>query len=153
MVAHFWASEVSLNEAYALILTAGRSSIHIIDGDKTAYRSVRCVKDSIENGTSIDLNDRSVTNHFALLPNNPNPFNSSTTIQYVLSEPSHARLVIYDLLGQEIQILQNGVQNAGDYSLTWDVTNNKNIPKETGIYFYSLQTNNRTLKKKMILIQ
>ena len=90
---------------------------------------------------------------FELYPNYPNPFNSSTTIQYELSYPSFIKLTVFDLLGQEIQILQNGFQNAGDYSLTWDATDHKNTLVSSGIYFYSLQTNNRTLKKKMILIQ
>lgn len=44
-VAHFWASEVSSTEAYARILATNKQKIHIIDGDKSAYRSVRCVKD------------------------------------------------------------------------------------------------------------
>jgi uncharacterized protein (TIGR02145 family) len=44
-VAHFWASEVSPTEAYARILSTAESRIHIIDADKSAYRSVRCVKD------------------------------------------------------------------------------------------------------------
>ena len=83
--------------------------------------------------------------------NYPNPFNSSTTIRYVLNEPSHSKLVIYDLLGQEIQMLQNGFQNTGDYSLTWNATDQKNTLVSSGIYFYSLQADDRILKKKMIL--
>ena len=45
-VAHFWASEYSSDNAYVRILTKDKAMIHIIDSNKSAYRSVRCVKDS-----------------------------------------------------------------------------------------------------------
>ena len=46
IVAHFWASEYSLDNAYVRILSNDKSAIHIIDSNKSAYRSVRCVKDN-----------------------------------------------------------------------------------------------------------
>ena len=111
------------------------------------------IRDEIFSNIHDSKKDMQIPGKIKLNQNYPNPFNPSTTIQYVLSEPSHAKLIIYNLLGQEIQMLQNGIQNAGDYSLTWDATDQKNTLVSSGIYFYSLQTNNRTLKKKMILIQ
>ena len=48
-VAHFWASEYSSDNAYVRILTKDKAMIHIIDSNKSAYRSVRCVKDSSNN--------------------------------------------------------------------------------------------------------
>ena len=46
IVAHFWASEYSSDNAYVRILSNDKSAIHIIDSNKSAYRSVRCVKDN-----------------------------------------------------------------------------------------------------------
>jgi hypothetical protein len=46
-----------------------------------------------------------------------------------------------------------GIQNAGEYSLVWDATDDNNNPVSSGIYFYRLETNELTLLKKMLLIR
>ena len=151
---HFWAADQQYPDWAWRVLLRYDESLQNQRGSASPKIGwpVRCIKD-----TPTEINNSEIENQIPieiqLNQNYPNPFNSSTTIQYVLSEPSHAKLVIYDLLGQEIQMLQNGDQNTGDYSLTWNATDQKNTLVSSGIYFYSLQTNNRTLKKKMILIQ
>jgi hypothetical protein len=65
-----------------------------------------------------------------LLQNYPNPFNAATTIRYSLPYKSVVSLSIYNLLGQQVETLFEGVQNPGEHELTWDASH---LP--SGIYF------------------
>ena len=92
-------------------------------------------------------------NKFELNQNYPNPFNPSTTIRYSLSKPSQVKLAIYDLLRQKIRTLNDSYQGAGDYSLVWNATNEKNNSVGSGIHFCSLVANEMNFQKKMVLIR
>ena len=60
---------------------------------------------------------------FALDQNMPNPFNPATVIGYQLPEAGRVRLVIYNLLGQEVRVLVDEQMEAGSFTATWDGTN------------------------------
>jgi flagellar hook assembly protein FlgD len=66
---------------------------------------------------------------------------------------SGAKLTIYNVLGQKIKTLIDSFQNAGEHSLVWDATDEKNNPVSSGVYFYKLETNDRTFQKKMVLVR
>ena len=83
-----------------------------------------------------------------LLQNYPNPFNASTTIKYELPQQSHVTIKIYNILGQRVAILQDGIQPAGYHQLIW---NTEDI--SSGVYFYRMQAGDYTESKKMILIR
>ncbi len=80
--------------------------------------------------------------------NYPNPFNPSTTIPFGLNETSNVELTIYDILGRKVQTLINGERSAGLYEVTF---NSRDLA--SGIYFYRLVTDNRTLTKRFTLIK
>ena len=87
--------------------------------------------------------------NYVLKQNYPNPFNPITTINYTLKEAVDVKLVIFNILGQEIQTLVNKFQKSGDYSINFNV---KNL--SSGIYFYKLQVGDKITKtKKMILMR
>nr|MBP6673583.1 T9SS type A sorting domain-containing protein [Bacteroidota bacterium] len=69
---------------------------------------------------------------FSLAQNFPNPFNPSTVIRYGLPSNSSVTLKIYNMLGQEMATLVEGVQSAGWQSVAWEA----NV--STGMYFYQL---------------
>jgi uncharacterized repeat protein (TIGR03803 family) len=102
----------------------------------------------IETGHNLEL-----PSTIRLNQNYPNPFNPSTVISYRLSAFSDVKLMIYNVLGQKIKTLVNSFQTAGEYSLVWDATDEKNNPVSSGIYFYRLQTEELTLQKKMLLLR
>ncbi|MBI5475480.1 MAG: T9SS type A sorting domain-containing protein [Ignavibacteriales bacterium] len=85
---------------------------------------------------------------FSLQQNYPNPFNPVTDIRYQISEISHVKLVIYDVLGREVATLVDEMQDAGFKSVSWDASK---IP--SGVYFYKLIAGNYVATKKMILIR
>lgn len=90
---------------------------------------------------------------FHLNQNYPNPFNPNTNISYTLSEPGKVRLAIFDSLGQLVNILVNNYQSVGEYSVVWNGKSNLNDALSSGVYFYSLTINDKTLHKKMILLR
>jgi len=89
---------------------------------------------------------------FILQQNYPNPFNSSTTICYELSEPFQVVLKIYNILGQEVRMLVNEHQVAGEWLVTWDGRNGINQPASSGIYIYELQAGGETESRRMFLL-
>jgi len=85
---------------------------------------------------------------FLLEQNFPNPFNPSTVISFSLPVKSNIKLKVLNILGKEVATLKDGVCEAGNYNVTFDASN-----LSSGIYFYSLITNNGIITKKMTLIK
>jgi hypothetical protein len=73
---------------------------------------------------------------FQLSQNYPNPFNPSTTISYSLSKNGEVKLEVFNLRGQKIATLVDGVKAAGNYEVTWSAEN-----FASGVYFCRLQAN------------
>ncbi|HEX2982363.1 MAG TPA: T9SS type A sorting domain-containing protein [Ignavibacteriales bacterium] len=91
--------------------------------------------------------------NFALSNNYPNPFNPSTTIEYQVSRPSHISISIYNVLGENVITLINAYHNAGSYRVLWDGKNESGANVSSGIYFYKMTLENRSLTKNMILLK
>jgi hypothetical protein len=85
---------------------------------------------------------------FALTQNYPNPFNPTTTISYSLKSTGNVSLKVYDILGKEVAVLAEGVQNAGNHDVRFFASN-----LASGVYFYRLVSPAGTLVKKMMLMK
>jgi photosystem II stability/assembly factor-like uncharacterized protein len=85
---------------------------------------------------------------YVLNQNYPNPFNPSTKIAYVLKEKANVKILVMNALGEEIAVLVNQTQEQGYHQLDFNASN---LP--SGIYFYSLQTDNFSETKKMLLMK
>jgi len=85
---------------------------------------------------------------YLLSQNYPNPFNPSTNLEFGIPNLEFVSLKVYDLLGNEIDILVNEVMPAGSYKIKFDGSG-----LSSGIYFYALTSGNFTDKKKMILLK
>ncbi|MEJ2055401.1 MAG: T9SS type A sorting domain-containing protein, partial [Calditrichaceae bacterium] len=91
---------------------------------------------------------------FVLEQNFPNPFNPVTTIRFGIPSEQKVTLKIYNVLGQEIKTLSNDVYlNAGYHTVIWDGKNSHNELVASGIYIYTLKTDNFDAVKKMILVR
>jgi len=85
---------------------------------------------------------------FSLEQNFPNPFNPSTKIKYSVPQITQVTINVFDVLGNEIEILVNEEKSAGTYELAW---NTASLP--SGVYFYQLKAGEFISTKKMILLK
>jgi len=76
---------------------------------------------------------------FKLHPSYPNPFNSATTISYELYNAGAVSLTIYNIQGQAVASLVNGIQPAGNYRIIWNGLSATNGELPSGIYFCRLE--------------
>lgn len=94
-------------------------------------------------------NGAEVVESYSLSQNYPNPFNPSTTIRYNLASAGKVSLKVYNVLGQEIAILVNGLESAGMKDVRFD---GAGLP--SGIYIYRLEgEGNSGMTRKMILLK
>ena len=70
----------------------------------------------------------------------PNPANPKATIRYVLREPAHMRLEVYNVVGQRIRTLVDEEKPAGMWRITWDGRNDGGAVVATGVYLIRLET-------------
>ena len=92
----------------------------------------------------------------SLLPNYPNPFNPETWIPYQLAEDAEVTLTIYATDGKVVRTLVLGQQSAGMYhsknrAAYWDGRNTVGEPVASGLYFYTLTTDDFTATRKMLI--
>jgi hypothetical protein len=90
---------------------------------------------------------------YGLDQNYPNPFNASTSISFTLPEPAAVKLEIFNISGQVIMTLKDGIFEAGNYSVIWDGKDKDGNDVAGGIYFYRLKTDTFTETKKMLLLK
>jgi len=90
---------------------------------------------------------------YALLQNYPNPFNPQTTICYRLARTGPARLQIYNIAGQRIITLVDGMRPAGEHAAIWDGRDRAGRAISAGIYFCRLQAGEFSETKKMVLLK
>jgi len=83
-----------------------------------------------------------------LIGNFPNPFNPSTEISFSLPIASHAKLEIFNVMGQKVATLVDGQLEAGEHIVQWDGNESA-----SGVYFYRLQADDFVDTKKMILLK
>ncbi len=89
---------------------------------------------------------------FFLEQNFPNPFTpgvSPTIFTYRLDAETHARLVIYNLLAQEVVVLVDQRQGLGLHRVAWDGTTGDGEPVPAGVYWYKLEANGKTALKRL----
>ena len=85
---------------------------------------------------------------FELSQNYPNPFNPSTTISYNLPEATNVKLIIFNILGQEVKTLINGFKEAGVHSVNFNASE-----LNSGLYIYKIEAGSFTQTRKMTLIK
>ncbi|MDA3861865.1 MAG: family 10 glycosylhydrolase [Melioribacteraceae bacterium] len=109
-------------------------------------------KTSADSIISVDDNDFNLPEEYYLDQNYPNPFNPTTTISFGLSEAGMTTLTVYNIIGQEIDVLISDYLEAGVYKIPFNANSvNKRIT--SGLYLYRLESNNFIAIKKMLLLK
>ncbi len=93
-----------------------------------------------------DGSDDILPGNYSLKQNYPNPFNPTTTIAFDLAVKTTVHLVIYDVLGREVDNFDLGTLSAGEHNINYDASD-----KASGIYLYRMVTDYGSQSKKMIL--
>jgi hypothetical protein len=92
-----------------------------------------------------------IPNGFALYQNYPNPFNPSTRIKFDIPSnygKSSVKIIIYDLLGKETEVLLDKEMQPGSYEIEWNASG-----YSSGVYFYKINSGEYSETRKMILLK
>jgi hypothetical protein len=98
--------------------------------------------------TGVEQLANEIPTEYKLEQNYPNPFNPTTTIRFSLPQQEHVTMTIYDVLGQEVEVLVNENCQAGKYTLILDARD-----WSSGAYIYRLQAGNFVDVKKLLLLK
>ena len=89
-----------------------------------------------------------------LLQNTPNPFNPVTTVPYFLPSDGYVTLAVFNVHGKQVRRLRDQKDTQGTHYVTWDAKNDRGDAVTSGIYFYRLCVDGRTIAtRKMILVK
>ena len=91
---------------------------------------------------------KSVNSGFMLYDNSPNPVSQITEIKYSLPSQANVRVTVYNVLGETVATLVDGVMPAGLNSVNFDAAG-----KPHGIYYYRLESNNNTITKSLLIVE
>ncbi|MFA7418408.1 MAG: FlgD immunoglobulin-like domain containing protein [Melioribacteraceae bacterium] len=130
------------------------ASIELTLSNKEAVVSVNgnaLLNDDVN--ASLNAKVREIPSEFALSQNYPNPFNPTTSIKFSVAQDAKVNLVVYDMLGQRVRTLVDGIQEAGFYTVRWDGSNDFGSKVASGIYIYRLQAGSFVSTMKMNLMK
>jgi hypothetical protein len=129
--------------------------VHAIDSDGaiTKCNNSCCFKPSdVATGIYFNTNNTAPLN-FALYQNYPNPFNPTTLINFDLPKASKVSIEIYNLRGQKVRTLVDGLMDAGSHSFQFDATDDMGNKLPTGIYLYMFRTIEFQKIKKLTIMK
>lgn len=137
-------SQVRYNDDYGAMLVEAYQ-------DSITFKFYSRANELIDNYTvykTISDVEQLTLNTFELNQNYPNPFNPSTKIHFQTQVQGFIKLIVYDMLGNEVRTIVNENRPAGNYEVDFNASN---LP--SGIYMYTLTVGNYTDSKKMILLK
>ncbi|UCC79717.1 MAG: T9SS type A sorting domain-containing protein [Candidatus Zixiibacteriota bacterium] len=98
--------------------------------------------------TDVEEYNQNLPDDFTLLRNYPNPFNSSTTIEFNLPKETEVELSVYNILAQKVAVIFDEIKKACGHRATWDAGE---FP--SGIYFARLESEDYSKSIKMVLLK
>ena len=119
-----------------------------ISSGKLSYRLKQIDNDgSFSYSKTIDV-DLGAPKKFELTQNFPNPFNPNTAIRFSLPETGNVKLTVFNMLGQEVAVLINGMTESGTHIINFDAEG-----LNSGIYIYRIESGSFNEVRKMTLIK
>jgi hypothetical protein len=111
---------------------------------------------SLQGNVMTAVHDQQLLNPagYSLSQNFPNPFNPSTVIEYSLPSESFVSLKVCDLLGREVALLVNGIQQSGTHKITFNCSgNSQGVQMASGVYFYTISAHGFEQTRKMLFLK
>ena len=90
-----------------------------------------------------------IPDSFEILSIYPNPFNPSTKISYTLNKINYIAIEVYDTIGNQLEVLYDGIQEPGQYEISWIPT----ADISSGTYFVMINTPDNKLINKVTYIK
>jgi len=90
---------------------------------------------------------------FSLSQNYPNPFNPTTNISFEIPSSSEVVVSVYNMLGQKVVDLVNGVHAPGVYNVTWNGLDANGKPVGSGLYIYHMSAGDYSATNKMLFLK
>ncbi len=113
--------------------------LYYLDSADARELLVKILTDFDEKPMGTGVVDRSVPNEFRLFDAYPNPFNPSTKIRFDLPHESRVTLIVYDLLGREVErLIDDETLPAGSYNVEWNPSASSGQMLSNGVYLYRL---------------
>ncbi|MDD4051326.1 MAG: S8 family serine peptidase [candidate division Zixibacteria bacterium] len=103
--------------------------------------------------TGVDDGETALPRMIALDQNFPNPFNPQTTIRFAVPSTAQAELAVYNVCGQKVCTLFDGIAGAGENSVVWNGADDSGRSVASGVYFYRLTTDKETISRTMVLLK
>ncbi|MDZ7288766.1 MAG: endo-1,4-beta-xylanase [candidate division KSB1 bacterium] len=144
--ANFAAALASAKSAMAQNYSASVSAAEALHNAKVSLKSA--LDGLVKITTAVNEVNGNTPKVFALSQNYPNPFNPTTQINYSVPQDAYLSLKVYNLLGDEVATLFEGVQPAGNYTATFDGRD-----LASGVYLYQLKANNFMETKRLVLVK
>ncbi|MBC8414871.1 MAG: T9SS type A sorting domain-containing protein [Candidatus Cloacimonetes bacterium] len=121
------------------------------DGDGVAIIDMGCYEFGAE--PYVEVTQNLIPNTQYHLTNYPNPFNPETKIVFNLPESGQVKLEIYNIKGQKVKTLLDCYMSPGRSEMIWNGKDDNGKRVSSGVYFYQLVAEKKTITKKMILIK
>ena len=121
--------------------------VGVTDDDSSAVHIDEVWYNETPTGMSIS-DDAPIASSYELGQNYPNPFNPTTHIRFNIPETAGAKLTVFNIMGEAVANLVDGVVSAGGHTVSWNAAN---MP--TGVYFYRLESGNFTQTRKLLLVK
>jgi len=99
-----------------------------------------------ESPTSVTTPLRVAPYGFTLMPTYPNPFNPTTTVQYIVPIRVEMRIILYSSVGQEVAVVYQGLQSPGVHAARIDGT-----ALASGVYYLRLRAPGVSISKSIVL--
>ncbi len=123
------------------------SEVLSVSSDYTAAEAYNAELDLMNVELEFNTTGAVSADEFALMQNQPNPFRDETTIGFVLPQASTATLTVYDVSGRVLKVYED------DYAKGYnEVSINRSELSGVGVLYYTLQSDDNSATKKMILL-
>ena len=133
---------------------SGTAQIRFVFGSANLITGEGWYIDDIYYSNTTGSNDNTIIPIMNKLNSNfPNPFNPTTTISFSLKETGNVKIEIFNIRGQKVKTLINGLLPAKNHQIVWNGKDDKGKSVSSGIYFYKMKSANYTASRKMILMK
>jgi hypothetical protein len=146
-------------------------NVDLVEIPITAYKSVKAddktrirlteafMSTAVAGALTVNGIDQPLPTTFTLKQNYPNPFNPTTTIEFevgvsdVGAMQQEVSLDVFNVLGQHVAGLADGVYEAGAYRVVWNATSKDGRRVASGVYLYRLRVGGESMTKKMLFLK